>query len=170
MRKQRAPILLLLLALGPAGGTARAEPVRATATAGAVILDASEIVGQRDLAFGDIVSGPAPGAILVDPVTEARASIGGVTQAGGTAHSAAFIAPGTPDRVYIVQLPSAPVTLANGDGATMTVSDWTSNGPSVRRFDASGVAVVRVGGRLNVGAEQPEGTYSGTFEVRIIYQ
>ncbi len=170
MKLHGAPTLLCVAVLAGVGGAARAEPVRATATARAVILDASEIVGQRDLAFGDIVSGPAPGSILIDPATEARASTGGVSQAGGAAHSAAFVAPGTPDRVYIVQLPSQAATLSNGAGATMTVSDWTSDGPAVRRFDASGVAVVRVGGRLNVGAEQADGTYSGTFEVRIIYQ
>lgn len=172
MRPISAASIAAAIALCAAGTAARAEMMqaRAQAIARAVILDASEVSGQRDLAFGDVAPGPVAGSVLIDPVTDARATVGGVTALAGTAHSAAFVAPGTPDRVYIVQLPDAPIRLSNGTGATMTVSDWTSNGPSVRRFDASGIAVVQVGGRLNVGADQPEGTYSGTFEVRIIFQ
>lgn len=135
----------------------------------ATILNATEVLNTQELEFGDIAAGTTAGTVTVNAVTDARTTTGGAIALGGLPHAAIFMAAGTPNRNYIVQIPNSAVTLSNGTGGTMTVSNWTTNGPTSRRFGATGVAEVRVAARLNIGANQADGNYSGSFDVRINY-
>jgi hypothetical protein len=157
------PAGLLLQAASPAHAATGPGSGRAT------ILNATEVLNIESLDFGDLATGTTAGTVTVNATTDARTTTGGVTAMGGSPHAAIFMAAGTPNRIYIVQIPNAAITLSNGAGGSMTVSNWTTNGPTARRFDATGVATVRVGARLNMGANQADGTYSGTFNVRINY-
>jgi spore coat protein U-like protein len=42
-------------------------------------------------------------------------------------------------------------------------------GTGVRLFPGTGVQTFRVGGRLNVAANQPAGNYTGTFSLTVTY-
>lgn len=140
-----------------------------SATGRSIVLNPLNVTNTEDLDFGDLSSGATTGRAIVDANTDALTTTGGVTPLGGTPNAAIFYAVGTLNRLFIVQIPNGSITLTNGSGGTMTVSNWTSNGPVNRNLGPTGVAVIRVGGRLNVGANQASGTYSGTFTVTVVY-
>jgi hypothetical protein len=81
-----------------------------------------------------------------------------------------FTATGSRNSVVIIHVPSSPVTLTRvGGGGTMTVSDWTLDGKINRRIPPESAFNFSVGGTLNVGAAQAEGTYTGTFAITVQY-
>jgi hypothetical protein len=51
----------------------------------------------------------------------------------------------------------------------MTVSNFTLQGQNKRTIAAQTFFTFRVGGRLNVAANQAEGIYAGTFTVTVQY-
>ena len=53
---------------------------------------------------------------------------------------------------------------ANGNG------NGNGGGPRFEIASNSGIFTFRVGARLNVGANQAPGVYTGTFPVTVIYQ
>ena len=61
------------------------------------------------------------------------------------------------------------VLTRTGGTETMTVSNLTLQGQNKRALAALESFSFRVGGTLNVGANQVEGTYLGTFDVQIQY-
>jgi hypothetical protein len=78
---------------------------------------------------------------------------------------------------YNVSVPSS-VNLTNGSGQSMAVNTFTvsSDGDSnplsrLLHNDGTGVGIdsFGVGAKLNVGANQPAGTYSGTYVVSVQY-
>ena len=78
---------------------------------------------------------------------------------------------------YGVTLPAS-TTLSNGAGQSMTVNNFTISGdgdanPYTRLLENDGTGLgadtFGVGGRLNVGANQASGTYSGTYVVSVQY-
>lgn len=138
------------------------------ATGRALILNPLSIVNTGDLDFGTLVRGTAAGTVTLNPATGARTVSGGTVAAGGSPAPATFVATGVINRVHIVALGPAP-TLGNGSGATMPVSALMLDGPTLRLFGPGGVSTIRVGGVLNVGANQAEGDYSGSFSVTVIY-
>ena len=155
-----------LVALGCASPAfAEAE----VATGRGIVLNSLNLTNTADLDFGDLSSGATTGRATVNANTDALTVTGGVTPLGGTPNAAVFYAAGTINRIFIVQVPTGTITLSNGSGGTMTVSNWTTNGPVNRNLGPTGVAIIRVGGRLNVGANQASGTYTGTFNVTVVY-
>jgi hypothetical protein len=51
----------------------------------------------------------------------------------------------------------------------MNVSGLTLNGPTFRFLDEAGVLDLRIGGTLQVEANQASGTYRGTFQINVTY-
>lgn len=139
------------------------------ATGRAIVLNALSVTNVQDLDFGDLAAGTTAGTATVNANTNVRTVSGGTVPVGGSPTAALFFAAGIVNRIFIVQIPVGSITLSNGTGGTMTVSNWTTNGPVSRNLGSTGVAVIRVGARLNVAANQPEGDYSGTFNVTVIY-
>ena len=74
---------------------------------------------------------------------------------------------GIPGAPYAVTLPNS-VTISNGT-ETMTVSNFNRSGAAQLLLDAAGNGTFNVGARLNVGTNQPAGTYAGTFNVTVNY-
>jgi hypothetical protein len=154
-------------------GTTPALAATATSAVELVVIEPFTIVKTRDLAFGNLIPSAAAGTVTINPNTSARSTTGGVTAAAGSFHPAEFVTRGTPNRRVLVRLPNSTVTLTRvGGGATMTVSNFTRNGapPTSTPLDATGILTFRVGGRLNVGANQLPGTYSGSFSIEVQYQ
>lgn len=162
---------MALCALGALSATAPAAAQVATATDGnAIILNALSVTNVDELEFGEIISGPTAGTVTINPTTNARTTTGGAIGAGTGYHRATFYAAGVINRIFIVQLPIGSTTLTNGAGQTMTVNNWTRSGTAgPLNLGPTGVAVIYVGGRLNVGANQAPGTYTGTFTLTVIY-
>jgi Domain of unknown function (DUF4402) len=167
----RAAGRLAALALSLASAPAMAATI--TGTVELVIVEPFTIVKLQDLEFGSVLPSAAAGTVTINPNTLARTTAGGVTAAPGGHNPAEFITRGSPGRRVLVRLPTGTVTLARiGGGATMTVSNFTRNGapPTSTPLDAAGYLTFRVGGRLNVGANQLPGRYTGSFTVEVQYQ
>ncbi len=124
----------------------------------------------RDLDFGTLLRGATGGTVTVNPRTDARTRTGGVTLVGGGVPGAArFTATGTPAVNAFITVGTAPLLTRVSGSETMAVSNMTLNGARTRRIPASGILDIRVGGRLNVAANQRDGLYTGNFSLTVDY-
>jgi len=158
-----APLLL--------AAAAQAAPVPASKNdAGkATILRSLSIVDKTSLDFGELVVGSA-GTAVIDPVSGAVTTTGTITSVGTTAHPATFTATGSKNSVVNIKLPTASITLNRvGGGGTMTVSNWTLDGKTNRKFPLNSAFDFNVGATLNIGVNQPDGDYVGSFSVTVQY-
>jgi hypothetical protein len=163
-------LLALPMLLVPAAG--RAAPVAATtkAQATAALLFPLEIIKNRDLDFGNAAAAVGAGTIVIDPETDTISATGGVLLLGGAPHAAQFTGAAKGNNVVIIRIPKQPVTLTRiGGTQTMTANNFTLQGLDKRAVAARVAFDFRVGATLNVGANQAEGTYVGTFDVSIQY-
>jgi hypothetical protein len=159
--------LLSILAAAPALAAPKAAAPPATASAD--IRHAAQVRLLNDLNFGALTV-TAAGTAVMDPNTEVLTTTGGVVSVGGNPYSALFESVSPVKGVVIVRIPNKPITLIRVGGTeTMTVSTWTINGSSNRTVNAKEPFVFKVGGTLNVNANQAEGLYVGTFTVDVQY-
>jgi len=150
---------------------AQAAPVSASSNASGstVVLRPLTVVKQADLDFGPIVVAGA-GTAVIDPVSGNMTTTGPLTRVGTSARPALFTTTGSRNSIVLIRVPQQPVTLTRVGGTeTMTVSNWTTDGPTNRRIPANQTFDFAVGGRLNVAAGQADGTYLGTFTVTVQY-
>ncbi|WP_182466641.1 DUF4402 domain-containing protein [Sphingomonas gilva] len=135
----------------------------------AITLRPLSIVKLRDLEFGNLIAGPAAGTVTIDADDDSRSTTGGVGAAGGAPQAAQFYTYGGPRQFIYVTRGPLPVLTRAGGGATMNVSQLTLNGATFRYLDDAGILDLRVGGQLNVGANQMAGEYSGSFTITVTY-
>lgn len=172
--------LALILPTNPAA----AQTATTTGGASSVIVTPLSLVKSKDLDFGLIAPAATAGTVTLDPVAQTCAVGGGVIHAG-TCQAAEFVGMGTRRMMVRIQVPTT-VTLT-GPGTAMTVTNFTlatspdlafvgGNGNGLgngnRRYQiqpTNGIFDFRVGGRLNVGANQAGGVYTGTFTVTVQY-
>ncbi len=173
MSRFRVHRIAALLALGfPAA--AHALPAEQftpdkNATAAATIILPATITKLNDMDFG-FVTVTTAGTAIVDSNTGAVTATGGVQFAGGLPHAAQFAAVSPDNAIVRIQLPSKGATLTRVGGTeTMTLDTWTINGSQARTVVAHQTFSFAVGGTLHVNANQVEGTYTGTFNVTIVY-
>lgn len=146
-----------------------AAPAATNSAAAVQILHPLTVQKKEDLDFGWI-SVTTAGTIAIDPLSEAVTTSGGVLRIGGTPHPALFTGAASGGAVVLVKLPKQPVTLTQVSGTeTLTLSKFTMDGPDRRTMAKVGSFDFRVGGTLNVGANQADGTYVGTFTVTVQY-
>ena len=168
-----SPLRRLVLAASIGGALAQpalaATPVT-NATATTAILRPINVIKRADLDFGYVASGTAAGTIVIDPNTNLATAAGGALLLGGSPHAAAFIGAAGSSSVVNIKVPRQPVTLTRSGGTqTMTVSNFTVEGLDKRTVARATAFEFRVGGTLNIGANQVEGTYIGTFDVTVQY-
>lgn len=145
-----------------------ATPV-SNATSNATVLHPVSVIKLKDMDFGYIWPSSAGTAIL-EPNADTMSTTGGVVAVGGSPHSAEFSGSATSSAVVNIKLPKQPSTLTRVGGTeTVTVSKFTLQGQSKRAIAAQTYFTFRVGGTLNVAANQAEGTYVGTFTVTVQY-
>lgn len=156
-------------ALLAAPAVAVAAPVPASATGKGTILRPLTVLKQADLDFGELIVTGA-GTAVINPVTAAITTTGPVTRIGTTGHPATFTATGSRNSVVIIHVPNSAITLTRvGGGGTMTVSNWTLDGPINRRIPPNRAFNFSIGATLNIGAAQADGVYTGTFAVTVQY-
>jgi hypothetical protein len=177
-RNCRDAIRALTIAAAAAGALLCA-PVHAAdtnVTVNAAVVRPNTLIKTDDLDFGTLVSGATGGTVTVNPVTNARASGGGVTLVGTSARRAVF--QGTGGIILITVSGSTSVTLARVGGgapsmtATLVRAASTSGGGIALLGGTllpSGVQTYYIGGTLTVPANQPAGDYSGTFTLTVNY-
>jgi hypothetical protein len=166
---RRASAVLGLLAAAVAfPGSAAASP--ATAQGRVTIVTANQLVKSEDLRFGLIIPATTAGTVTINPATSSRTKTGALVLAGTNFGPAEFAALGNPNQNNFLQLilPGGSLTLNRvGGGGTMTVNNWRFSGSGVSVLNAQGFYIFRIGARLNVGANQARGTYSGTFNMTV---
>ena len=123
----------------------------------------------QDMDFGALSVGVAGTAVL-EPNANSFTTTGGVAKIGGSPTCAEFAGAAQSNSVVNIKIPTGSVTLTRVGGTeTMTVSKFTLQGPSKRALARAQSFTFRVGGTLNVAANQVEGVYVGTFDVTVQY-
>jgi hypothetical protein len=168
------PGRLSKITLAAALVTIAASPAAAASGSGTVgvrILSPLTVSYDGPLQFGTILASAVAGTVTVDAQTEARTMTGGVTAAGGTVTAARFSG-WTEGRTHVkIDVPTGSVTLTRaGGGATMTADSFDANVPKNNWQPPNDIFDFRVGARLNVGANQLPGVYSGQFNVTVVYR
>jgi hypothetical protein len=124
----------------------------------------------EDLNFGCLIATAAAGTAVMNPNNDVLTTTGGVLAAGCLSYAAQFEAVSPKKGVVIIRIPRNPITVTRSGGTeTMTISNWTLEGNSNRVVAAQEPWAFRIGGTLNVKANQVEGLYTGTFDVDIQY-
>lgn len=171
-----AALALGLLLLVP--GVARAQTARATAQA--TIVEPLGLVKVQDLRFGRIAVNAA-GTVTVNADSGACTASGGIIATGGCGFGQ-FAGQGSRKLTVRIQIPTT-VTLAGPAGSTMVADTitlgatpdlaflgMTGGTPRYQISSSNGIFTFRLGGRLNIAANQRPGQYSGTYSVTVQYQ
>jgi len=163
---------LFVMACGIQSVKAQAQ-AQAQATATATIVKAISIDKVTDLRFGKIIADPtAAGQVAIQTDGTRTIAAGNVVlfNQGSDHQAASFKTMGTPGATYYLVFPAAgSVLLTRIDGTeTMTIEGFVHSATGT--LDATtGVETFNVGGTLNVGANQAQGQYTGTFTVTAAY-
>ena len=165
-------IIAMLFGLaGLAPSVAFAAPV-AAGTPPTARISLTRSVGMeklQDLDFAALRVTSA-GTATINPVTDTMATTGGVVRLAGTPQAAQYrITTAGVSLLFLIRLPNSVTLTRLGGAQTMTVNNFTAQGGTIRILQPAGSYEFRVGGRLNVSANQAEGTYLGTFEVTADY-
>lgn len=157
---------LALLALAGIPGMAQAAP--ATGEVRVTTVQPLTLVKASDLDFASISAGPTAGTVRIDPSTGARTISGGAIAIGGTPTRAVFVGAASRGFMLNVRIGRSP-TLTRAGGGSMTTTLEVEGGTGPRFFPGTGPQIFRVGGQLNVGANQPVGSYRGQFTLTVNY-
>jgi hypothetical protein len=160
---------VLAAAMVSAAVPATAAPVAATndASGRAVLLIPLTLTKIDDLDFGTVITSSSPGTVSIAADGSGQSVTGGVTAlapyAGGHAQ---FAGGGTPNQQVNLFL-APPATITDGNGHSMPISMSLESTSVI--IDSTRAFFVGVGGTVNVGANQADGTYSGTFTLLAQY-
>ena len=139
------------------------------ATGRAIVLRPLTLLKVEDMDFGWLTV-TAAGTAILNPVSGAVATTGGVLAAGGDPLPALFAGAASRNTPVKIRIPNKPITLTRVGGTeTMTVTDWTLDGPADRRVGVTRAFDFRVGATLAVAANQADGLYTGEFTVEVQY-
>ncbi|HMI39880.1 MAG TPA: DUF4402 domain-containing protein [Sphingomicrobium sp.] len=167
VRALAASVSLAAALLAPVPARAATATPRAKAMLG--VLHPLTLVLKGDLDFGTIAKTGA-GTAVIEPVANVMTTTGGVVPLAGTPTAASFIGAAGSASVVIIRIPNGNVTITRVGGTeTMIVNNFTLQGQSKKAMARQESFEFRVGGTLNVGAAQVDGSYVGTFDVTVQY-
>ncbi len=172
---------------GPSTGTNSASLTAVPVTAR--IFKPITLTGVTGLDFGAMVQTDptlasdltfTPGT-TAGAFTTASTNLTTFTSTGVTPSVAQITATGSKSKAVNITLGATTVTLTGSISGTMTVNPMKiaasgnasadySGTAIAGAFDASGNTFINVGGKLNIGANQSEGTYTGSFDITVAYQ
>ncbi len=141
-----------------------------SSSASAEIVSAIAITNTAGLNFGQIAPSGTAGTVTIS-TAGVRSSLGGVTLGNQVAVAASsFDITGAPNNTYSITLPAdSTVTLTSGASPAMAVDSFISDPLTTGTLNGSGAETLLVGATLSVGVNQPNGTYTGTFNVTVAY-
>jgi hypothetical protein len=158
-----------MLALCAWAAPARASTPASQATGNALIIHPVSVTKISDMDYG-VVTVTTAGTAVLEPNADAFSATGGVLGAGGSPHCAEFAGAAQSSSVVNIRVPNQSSTLTRiGGTETVIVSNFTLQGQSKRTLAKLESFTFRVGGTLNVAANQAQGTYVGTFAVTVQY-
>jgi hypothetical protein len=164
---------LALVATFAAATPALAAPVSATTPppARALLLIPLTLTKVQDLHFGSVVPSSLPGTVTIDPATGARSGSPEVTLVPSDVGQRGYFAgAGSVGQQVIMALTPATILTNSVTGDTLNVLSMSLDGPNTRTIQADQTFYVGVGGVIQVGADQPDGVYSATYDLTADYQ
>ena len=184
-RAAGALLALSTLVLAPAPALAQATTDSATADTIVAIMAPGTLTKLADMDFGQIAQPSVAGNLTMSPNFPSCTPSAGIIHLGAC-QPASFAVQGRKNwRVRIRELSGGTIVLTGPGGATMTVTmlslgttDMTpdpggGNPPGSfgrqRITSDSGLAEFRIGGRLNIAANQAAGSYSGTMTIQVLF-
>ena len=169
MRALRAGAVVVVLAAAAPGLASD----QASASVGCTIASAIAIAKDTgmDLEFGivkpDIV---APSTVTISPTSTLRTKTGDCTLLSGTTPALAeFTVSGAPGAAYSIVLPPDGAVMIVSGESVMHVNGFISDPADTGKLASHGEQKLKVGATLEVGASQPAGRYTGTFDVIVSY-
>lgn len=179
-RKQAFRAIGAALALASASTALAAPGDTATGSgqASVVVIRPLQLAKARDIDFGRIGAATTGGTVTVNASTGACAKTGAILHFGGCT-AAEFVGMGQQNGLVTIDLPGT--VQLTGPGAPMTMNTLRlDTSPDLggiilplfgiyRINPTSGIFDFRVGGTLNVNANQAPGRYNGTFQVTVNY-
>jgi Mat/Ecp fimbriae major subunit len=176
--------LLALLALAlPVPALAQIDTDSDTADAQVGVLANGTMTDLDDMDFGVIAQPVIAGTVTMSPATNTCSVSSGLIHMGACTPARFSIKFRKHDRTRIRQMNNGTILLTGPGGATMTVTNLTisvtdmtfqnGGGPpgtfgTYRIESDSGIALFKIGGRLNVGANQVAGTYTGVLTMNVL--
>lgn len=163
-----AVLLVIFFASGAAYAAPGATNAQTDGAATAQVVGMFEIAPITDLRFGAIMQPSTNGTVTVGsdgtvttPLTFSNTS--------GPRGPASFVVRGDPNRLFVTFLPGS-TAISNGT-SNMTVNQFRANTVffGLARLSSTGLYILNVGGRLSVNANQEPGSYTGTFDVTVLY-
>lgn len=157
-----------LLAVALLGLSANAAAQTASSTIDVEIESrAITLANTGGLNFGKVLPYGSAGNIYINPNSGAPSASNAFISDATNIRASSWAVTGIPGAPYAVTLPTS-VVISNGT-ENMTVNTFGRSGASQQYLDAAGNSSFNVGARLNVGANQPVGIYTGTFNVTVSY-
>ena len=183
LRAACAALICACLALAQPAHAQTRSVATATGTAQAAIIETNTLFATQPMDFGRIAPRATSGTVVLEP-TNGTCSVTGTILQFDRCQAGEFVGMGRRRFIVRISLPAS-VTLT-GPGGTIVLDTLTldtspdlalqggnGNGNAPKRYEIvspTGIYAFTVGGTLRVGANQPAGTYTGTYAVTAIYQ
>ena len=171
---------MVIAGVGSLSAPAMAQS-QASVTARTVLVDEESIVKVEDLDFGQIL-GVAAGTVAMTATTTPTCTASTGLVHSGDCQPAEFIGKGRFGQIVRIKGPNGDRITLTGPGADMRITNIVINGGTDMVFqsgngafkryritNSTGFFTFRLAGRLNVGANQRPGVYTGTFDVQYNY-
>jgi hypothetical protein len=147
--------------------TAAPVPATTDASGKALILIPLTLTKVADLDFGTVIPASSSGTVTIAADGSGQSTTGGVTPVTSvTGTRAVFAGAGSPNQQVAIFL-APPASLSDGAGHSMGISLGLES--SSVTIDSTHAFFVGVGGTVNVGPNQADGLYTGTFTVLAQY-
>lgn len=168
-------ICAALCALSAFPAAAIAAP--ATGDAQIAVVTPLSFIQVEDMHFGQIIPTTVAGTVTV-ATGNVLTTTNGIVSIGNSHQVAKFAGMGTQNQNVTIQLTPTTINLT-GPGPSMAVTGLViapeatlqdQGGGNFQILPADGIFWFVVGGTLNVAANQPPGSYSGTFAATLEYQ
>jgi Mat/Ecp fimbriae major subunit len=137
----------------------------ATGHASVTIVAAVAVSEIQPMDFGTVGVTKAGGSVVLSP--NGTRSGPATYSFDGTPRPGQFTVTGTPNAAVAVSFSSGDAVV--GPGPSMSLGSFTHNAGPAPALNSAGNLTLAVGATVTVGAQQPYGSYAGTYTVTVNY-
>ncbi len=141
-----------------------------TAVFNFVLVAPLSISETQPLNFGRLAANGTAGTITIEAFSGTRSATGGVKLlSNGGEQAGMFLVTGEPSANFDMGLETLPITLSNGKGGTVDITNWLFLVDWTTLANGTQPAV-SVGGTVSIAAHQAPGTYQGIYRATVMYE
>jgi hypothetical protein len=130
---------------------------------------AQSLLATQALSFGSFSPGGSSGTVTVGTAGARSAAGGAILIPSGSGQAAVFTVSGSANATYAIELPANGVVALTSGIYSMAVNSFTSSPALTGQIGGGGSQTLRVGATLSVSGNQASGSYSGSFNVTLVY-